>query len=286
MLNEMFQDEPTKLQVEQVWITPERAAKLLESNTHNRGDKEKKVNQYAQDMLNGKWRLNGEAIKISKSGFIADGQNRLMACVKAGVAFETLIVFNVDDEAQEVMDTGAARSLNDVLKLREEAYSSNLSGAIRLSWRWDSELLMSKVSPTTSQALEWLRDNPRVREYVVSHWYQPIRKRTGTGLQIPPAVLSSFFYKTHPILPEEANFFHDELAYQDKTGRAHPINVYRARIQNVESQGEAVSDVDHLAYVIKAWNAFLKGEAPNQIRWKRGGAAPEAFPDLLLKVKE
>src|SRR5215469_10043868 len=110
MLNEMFQDEPTKLQVEQVWITPERAAKLLESNTHNRGDKEKKVNQYAQDMLNGKWRLNGEAIKISKSGFIADGQNRLMACVKAGVAFETLIVFNVDDEAQEVMDTGAARS--------------------------------------------------------------------------------------------------------------------------------------------------------------------------------
>lgn len=282
MLNEMFQDEPDKLQVEQVWMTPERAAKLLELNTHNRDIKEKKVNQYVADMVGKRWKLTGDAIKVTKSNFIADGAHRLMACVKAGERFQTLIVFGVEDEAQDAMDTGAVRTLGDVLKLRGEPHCRTLASVARLSWRWERENLQAHVYPSTLQALEWIRDNPDIREYLSGYWYSTIRKHLG----VPAPVLVSFFYKVNRVLPKEAKFFRDQLVELDELSKSHPIAVYRSRLENIDDNDEAVSEVDHMAYIIKAWNAFLKGDRPSQIRWRRGGTSPEAFPELLLKLPE
>ncbi|MDP2620568.1 MAG: hypothetical protein Q8P46_10395, partial [Hyphomicrobiales bacterium] len=71
-------------------ITPELAREWLEkTNRKNRPLSELKWTAYAVDMLEGRWQYNGDAIRFGSDGVLLDGQHRLMACVEAGIPFET-----------------------------------------------------------------------------------------------------------------------------------------------------------------------------------------------------
>ena len=65
-------------------ITPELAREYLKKNTDNyrklaRGT----VRNYAEDIKNGRWELNGETIVFAESGVLQDGQHRLAAIIQA-----------------------------------------------------------------------------------------------------------------------------------------------------------------------------------------------------------
>lgn len=95
-------------------VGPERAAELLKTNTSNyRNLNAGRVNAYASDMKNGKWEFNGEAVKISKSGVLKDGQHRLAAIVKSGVSVQMLIIYGVDDDVS-IYDVAQARSSRQI----------------------------------------------------------------------------------------------------------------------------------------------------------------------------
>lgn len=114
-------------------ITPERAAHLLKSNTNNRAVSRDNVNYIKKQLLEGKWMLNGECIKIAADGEILDGQHRLIACQESGIPIETMIMFNVGKEAKHTMDTGRNRSASDVLSFvfPNKKYITAISAAAR-----------------------------------------------------------------------------------------------------------------------------------------------------------
>lgn len=80
-------------------ITPDYAKALLEQNTGSRPIKNTIVNAYAEDMRNGKWFLNGEAIKISSNNQILDGLHRVFACIASDTPFTTIVVRGLDPTA-------------------------------------------------------------------------------------------------------------------------------------------------------------------------------------------
>jgi hypothetical protein len=99
-------------------ITPTIAEALLRDyNFENRPKKPKAIARYADDMAAQQWSVTGDTIKFSKEKRLRDGQNRLMACVRAGAPFCTYIVFGVDDAAFDRMDQGRNRSGSDVLAI-------------------------------------------------------------------------------------------------------------------------------------------------------------------------
>jgi hypothetical protein len=79
-------------------ITPERANQLLAANTKNRPPKKDRIEKYALLMQRGEWRPSVAVILIDVHGVLRNGQHRLMACVKAGVAFRSLVAFGYDDK--------------------------------------------------------------------------------------------------------------------------------------------------------------------------------------------
>lgn len=98
-------------------LTPADAKELLASNHVNRKSREQAVLVFRRDMESGSWRMTGEAIKISRSGALLDGQHRLMALAGAKVEYiEFLVVSGLEDDVQKVMDSGSARSAQDALK--------------------------------------------------------------------------------------------------------------------------------------------------------------------------
>ena len=107
-------------------ITPKICAELLVYNQNNRPEKPKKIAEYANYMMGGKWMLTGDTIKFSNAKLLRDGQNRVKACARAGVPFRTHVVFGIDDEAFDRLDQGKNRNGADVLSIAGYQYVAAL----------------------------------------------------------------------------------------------------------------------------------------------------------------
>jgi hypothetical protein len=118
----------------QAVITPEKAAELLARNTNNRRPKERKIEQYKRDMQAGAWDADASDIKVSRTGELIDGQNRLMACVRADVPFPTLLRTGLGLATKAKVDTGAARTVADVLKMNGAYVNASATAAAAALW--------------------------------------------------------------------------------------------------------------------------------------------------------
>lgn len=96
-------------------VTPIVAKKMLEGNTSNRKLRKSRVAQYADAMKRGQWEISPDAITISKTGQLLNGQHRLNAIVASGESCQLLILRGVEDEVFTVIDSGLGRSVNDAL---------------------------------------------------------------------------------------------------------------------------------------------------------------------------
>lgn len=122
---------PPKPSASIVYITPDMAKRWLGRNHVNRNVRSKKVDAYARDMAAGRWQLTGEAIKFAADGSLFDGQHRLHAIVKSGVTVPMFVVRGLSAETQQVMDTGAARTVADALSMTGHKNSVSLASTTR-----------------------------------------------------------------------------------------------------------------------------------------------------------
>lgn len=95
-------------------ITPQAAAEYLSHNKQNRILRQNTVNRYAQEMLHGNWKLNGEGIQFDKEGNLVNGQHRLSAIIQAGIAVPMFVIRGVEDGSFQTYDCGKNRSKSDV----------------------------------------------------------------------------------------------------------------------------------------------------------------------------
>lgn len=101
-----------------ITITPEDARKYLGNMVHNRPVSQANVKTYCEDILGGKWGLNGQGIIFDLKGRLLDGQHRMLAIIKAGKSIQMLAVYGVSDEMFSRMDIGNKRTVADVLDVR------------------------------------------------------------------------------------------------------------------------------------------------------------------------
>lgn len=100
-----------------VLVTPLLAKKWLsEGIDNNRKPADRKINHYAQMMINGEWKLS-DAIKFTIDGKLADGQHRLRAVIKANMAIPFLVVTGYKEESIRTFDRGIGRSLSHIAQI-------------------------------------------------------------------------------------------------------------------------------------------------------------------------
>lgn len=81
-------------------ITPEIAKEYMKHNTKNPRQRVSRsvVKAYADDMKNGRWQLNGEAIVFDEDGYLKNGQHRLLAVIMSGATVEMAVVRGISRE--------------------------------------------------------------------------------------------------------------------------------------------------------------------------------------------
>lgn len=262
-------------------ITPAIARNMLEHNTHNRGMKR---TNFASAMENGEWILTGSSIVFDENGILVDGQNRLNACATSGVSFDTIVVRGIPMSAQTVIDVGTRRSVADQLKLAgipQPTLVQSIGIALMLSDMHGIEngMVWSRgyTRNVTTTALTSFCLNSY--EHRIKPLVSPVR-RVSTKFSCPSGPLGVIFEKFSE-RPDDFSFFVDDLCADYSSRR--PIGLLANELlKSKTSKDGKLSNTTIAAYIIKAWNAYLRGEEPKFLRFNYGGAHPEKFPSIYM----
>lgn len=105
------------MRLETILITPELAEMFLKNNHTNRRLRATHVDQFVRELQQGTFRTTHQGIAISKAGKLLDGQHRLSAIVKSGIAAMMVVAWECDVETalQWPVDFGLSRTTSDVM---------------------------------------------------------------------------------------------------------------------------------------------------------------------------
>jgi len=252
-------------------------------NGHNRTISQSVVDQYARDMLAGRWRRIAKAVEFARTQdgglVIVDGQHRLAAIAQSGATVELLVHYGASIEDQKVIDTGRPRAFRDQLNLAGESHYSTLSAALRRIALWEVGCYVqggSGLRPSHSELEDVLARYPHLRvsvDYGITNY-----RKVG----VHASILSFVHWLLMNSNPVEGTYFLERLCDGAGLEANHPILVLRDRIrrENDRRQKEhrrIPSDV-YIAFIIYAWNAYRSKASRYKLQLPQGGLSNDNFP--------
>ncbi len=265
------------LDVQVVTITPNMAAHWLEEyKGPNRNISDLRVAQYQSDMESGRWRFEGAPIKISKTGKLLDGQHRLTALAGASSTVELpfLVVYGLDDEAQLYMDMVMPRTAGQQLQLKGLKDTAALAAVVKLYLDWTRDRLFksnTRCSTSKPEVITWTLNHPELVEVLALSQYRKV--------DAPVSVMGAFYLAVHQASPAKADEFMQKLTSGANLIEGDPILALIHRLGNIRRNGQAVTQREYLALIIKAWNAWVMGDSLQKVQIPK--MTPETFPELL-----
>jgi hypothetical protein len=266
------------MQITQQSISPKRAQELLGTVKLNRNVRSRHVAELARQMVNGEWDPNNPgAIGLTTSGKLLDGQHRLLAVVESGKTIRMWVAEGIPAATMTTIDTGAKRNLADVLKLRGDSSVNALSGTLRQVWTYEHYKVMGgrpPGDPTHGELLRLLDGNETIREIVrrVNASYSEGLPRCG------PSLWGAVYYIALGVNEDDADEFMDKVTTGENLGEGDAILALRRFL--MEAQGRRPPPRVCAAVMVKAWNAWRKGNYVQVLSFKPGGRSPEKFPEL------
>lgn len=258
-------------------ITPSKAEKYLDRNTHNRTLRMPKAEALAEAIKRGEWEFNGDAIRFDVNGTLLDGQHRLWAIVLSEKTCRSVVVENLDPDSQMTMDRPTAvRNLSDTLQLMGYKAHGRLAPALNYLWKMENGKVRERaVTPTIAQALALLAENPSLVDSLQTA--TNFRKR----FRGSEAAIAAIHYTLASIDSEDADEFFTKLIGGVALEEKDPVYVLRAWLERHQSGklGQRASNVVMHAMIVKAWNFWRDGELVDRISWKATGIKAEALPE-------
>lgn len=248
------------MKVEWILVTPEMASNWLSKNSKNRPVSKLHVNSYANEMLSGNWKeQTGEAIKITKSNHVADGQHRLQAIIKANISLYFTVFTNMDDDIISVLDSGKRRNGSDVLSIYGIKNASLVSSIIAASntlqnGNYGSAKGGSTIATrlTNNEILEKYQKDPEYWNEVVlstKKWYE------GCSRILTGSTIGSFYVVFGLIQNQKAINFLDQLCFGVPV-HSNVINLLRNKIIQDATSNRKMSVSHRTNLIIKAWNYY------------------------------
>jgi hypothetical protein len=247
---------PPSLTADVEYITPSLAAKLLETNIENRKPSAVLVRQYASDIKEGRWKLNGQAIQIDEAGRLIDGQHRLMAVIDAGTPVDMLVVRGVPRSSRDTIDTNKPRLAGDILQMfhiPNGMQAATLAKLILSYERGDRASLGHVAVISKSDVINRARTDRRIQTALnLAHSCSAVAKRGAVG----------FVRYIVPDGPESDEFFR-RLADGANLDVGHPVLTLRNWWLKTGRQGHTRAGIEA---TMRAWCAYRDGRKLSMIK--------------------
>lgn len=242
---------------------------LARYNNRNRTINDTKVAGHARDIVDGNWPITGDTIRFAllpkgqelngERKLLLDGQHRLSAIARSGIALECLIVEGLDESVQQVVDTVRPRSLADDLTM-----AGVLNGPLAAAIARRLVIFKRGALPQTGgQAATPTKTEQRAFHDAHASDIQLAVKigarAQNTKMNIPGSVIGSAYFLCAERDREAADTFFVEQVIQgrhiDTTDPA-----YRLRLKIDRAVIDRLTANELFLYTVKAWNHFRKNE--------------------------
>ncbi len=257
-------------------ITPEVATCYLSLNIdNNRNINKRALKSYVKQMKDGRWQLNGDAIKFNNLGQLVDGQHRLQAVIESETTISSMVIKGLPSDAFLTMDTGRKRISGDVLAIEGYKNTNTLAGAVTAivaidkAWSQDAHNL-SKTNGELShrEVLDYVTANPALVDacQIVCSEFTKVRG------YISPSYAVALYYKfsqKDEVLA--ANFFHGLSTGLGLTAESVIYQLREKLISNLGVKGiNKLSVGSRVALTVKAWNSLRKNKVVKSLRIIQG----------------
>jgi hypothetical protein len=244
-------------------ITPRDATEWLKCNKINRPIRKNHVAFLAEEITNGNWQVNGQAIVIADDEQVLDGQHRLFAIIEAGKSIQTLVVYGITPDAFKTIDTGAVRTGADALALHFHECHQYAVRACATAAQWCNKIergaINARVRLSNTDVIGYVQAHPSMLQCAETlngypHDARPLSLGCGVALY-------EMFNRKHQ---DQADDFMRRLYTGEELTRTDPEYLLRsAFITNAERMAKYPLSI-RMRMAIKGWN------------WKRrnqGGAS-------------
>lgn len=252
-----------------VAVTPELAQQWLDNNNaRNRKVRGPVVERYAHDMIEGRWLYNGEAIQFDRNNNLMNGQHRLKAIVRSGVAQPILIITGLDPAAHGTLDNGARRLPGDVLTISGFKEGRTLAAVANFA------LTLEALPHGAPLRVNRVRTTADIEARVAGDLHLQNVVETVIPAMAPPkslmtrAVASYTYYALSKVDSAATDEFFTGLLTLANLPQGSPIIALHRRLtahtaEHVPGQNGAFRAI---AYTIHAWNAWRAGEERQMIK--------------------
>lgn len=258
-------------------ITPSMARKMLEKNTMNRPVNNDNLDALAKEMVRKNFYLTGESIKIAKDGTLLDGQHRLMAIVKSGLAVKMFIIRGLENDSFKYMDTGRTRQASDVLAIEGVKNATKIAAMVKFVVNFKRGHYSASSAGKTRGKFKLT--NADVSEFVAKH-KRSLEDSYGFGFAkgrrlISGVVVASLHYIFKAINEREADIFINQLVEGTGLTKESPIFMCREKFILDNRSKRKMPPKEKLALICKAWNLFRTNKKVTILKWDMN---KEAFP--------
>ena len=193
----------------------------------------------------------------------------------------------VDHKTIEHLDLGRPRSASDILKMRGIA-NHTISAAIartlllneeqeKITWPGHLSSIL-----TADEVVHRVLDDALLRQVVKrlsGRWRMLARgcKATGTAGWFIYRIWQDEKYVDE--LSEFMEAFCENLVVET----SHPAIILQRKLLSTEADSKRVGKEERLAYLVKAWNAFILNKTIKIFTYRKFGPSREEFPTLLSK---
>lgn len=286
------------MNLEKKLITPQLAKVLLEKNTINRKPTSARIAFYADQMLAGNWMADTcEFIKIAEDGTLIDGQNRLMAIIKADKPIELLVATGVPKSAIDFIDTGKSRSAGDLLTMNNIANGSKRNTIIQAINRAKNNVYYQgggkNKALSNYEVLKEYKNNSDYYDSIIYHLEllrkkAPLRTFTATWLAMIIFKLNNSLYIKNTIkmnyLQEQKDYnytisplvldFLRSIFFHEPTNESQKLLI-NTFVKDLSTNKKLGADIK-LAYIFKVWNATITNKTLRVLKFNK---EIEPFPE-------
>ena len=250
-----------------VKLTPEMARGYLQSNTRNRPLRQSHVTKLAREIAAKRWVYNGESIKFSRDGTLVDGQHRLHAVIRAGVAIETEVVTDLETASFYTIDSGLRRKTADYLSLDHGIVNSFIvANAGRMIVNYLTGRRISEGAQP-SEVMSFLERGDNMKE--IEELCREAKGGKSTHF-IPYGTVAAVAWlggQGHGL--DKAYEFVHGLVTGINLSEGDPRYALRNIFLGVKSGGRTRDYQWSMACTTSAWNAFVRGQQLHRLSPRR-----------------
>jgi hypothetical protein len=263
-------------------ITPALASHIITTrNARNRKPSSKKVSEYVEAMRKKRWPVTGATIVFSKSGWLMDGQHRLMAAIQSKTAISTFVAFNIDDGAFAMIDIGRRRSNTDAFQIAEVDEPGITAKAVRWVMLHQKNPLDRSTVFTNDQLFSWYEKNIDQKLMadcvLLAHQADHQSRKLATGKArnyLPAGCVAAYLYIFAHVSKKAMLEFAEQLITQHGHGRSLTRNLK----DRMDNNAGRINEVVRNALIVQAWVAFRSGSRPSKSHFT--WTLSEPFPSI------